>query len=150
MKIIYHKGTGTWFASDEAVVIDTDLLPEGTDDLIDLLEIEGDEIAERYGRHLFADVTSGNAIHFTPSALREEANAKLNSGAFTSDAQDEMILEWVSTQASDEELNNIAHWVLDNDEVWSWFNDQFWQGITEHYNVHLQKSRDADAVKQHG
>lgn len=50
MRIIYHRGTGTWFAAgDDVYILETqDFFTEG--DLIALLEEDGDDLARKYGR----------------------------------------------------------------------------------------------------
>lgn len=50
MRLIYHLGTGTWFAAgDDVYVLDTrDFFTEGN--LLEVMEQEGDELARKYGR----------------------------------------------------------------------------------------------------
>ena len=68
-KLLYHRGTGTYFAMDDDVyVIDTDLAanpidsslrPEIIDD--DLMDAEGEEVAIYWGERLI-DVTTEKQV----------------------------------------------------------------------------------------
>lgn len=58
-KIIYHRGTGTYFGlDDDVVVIDTDKVTENID--AELMDMEGDEIAVYWGKRIVNVITEDN------------------------------------------------------------------------------------------
>lgn len=135
MKIIYHRGTGTWFAADDnVVVIDTDLLPNKDSDLIDVLESEGDDIAEQYG-HALVTAPYTNLLFVDANALRIEVRDKLESAAYRDfrDA-DENILRWAA-DAPDDDLSLVGELMLNNDKMWEYFNEVLWDALYEAYTM---------------
>lgn len=131
-KIIYHKGTGTYFGlDDDVVIIDLDRIPEKID--AEVMDNEGDEIATYWGQPLrLNDMTPYNTMSFSPTALRDEAEYHLNSGAYTDESDDKAALEWVCN-ASDDELNQVAAYILNGDNIWTMWKSEFWDGIIDGY-----------------
>lgn len=133
-KIIYHKGTDTYFGlDDDVVVIDLDLIPEPID--AEVMDSEGHEIAVYWGKPLrLNDMDNGNTMSFSPTALREEAEYHLTSGAYTEDDEDWKVLQWACS-ASDDELNEVAGYILNGDDIWTMWKSEFWEGIREGFDV---------------
>lgn len=138
-KLIVHIGTGTIIDASECVVVDTDLF-----DNEDKARLTGDDyfddsavcdIAERLGTpvntSVSADVTYGNAMLFSPSALRENAREVIGIGAYDLFPDTKDALLWVAGIATDEELQETGSWILSDDDLWETYNLSFMEGIRE-------------------
>lgn len=128
MKYIYHSQTGTYFPIGEAVIVDTDDRELDIYDLDNEFRYRGPEIAEKIGRPIRLadnDLTFGNTMSFSPSALREEARALLDSGAITFLADEDPVAglcKWMLA-ASDDQLNQVAEIALQADGLWDLFQE---------------------------
>jgi hypothetical protein len=93
------------------------------------------ELAERLGRPVNtsvpADVTYGNAMLFSPSALRENAREVIGIGAYDLFPDTKDALLWVAGIATDEELQETGSWILSDDDLWETYNLSFMEGIRE-------------------
>lgn len=138
-KFIVHLGTETIIDASECVIIDMDDLDDH-----DEARITGDdyfddgvvcELAERLGRPVNtsvpADVTYGNAMLFSPSALRENAREVIGIGAYDLFPDTKDALLWVAGIATDEELQETGSWILSDDDLWETYNLSFMEGIRE-------------------
>lgn len=68
-KIIYHRGTGTYFGlDDDVVVIDTDEVTENID--AELMDMEGDEIAVYWGKRIVNVITEDKSSRRTTDMKR--------------------------------------------------------------------------------
>lgn len=129
MKLIYHKGTGTYFGLDDSTVI-IDLSAHRDIDIYNLadeMDTRGDQIAEQYGQQIRLadnDLTWGNSVSFSPTALRTEARELANSGAFNMlDGEDPAytVCKWITDQATDADLAMVAEYALQTDHLWDTF-----------------------------
>lgn len=125
---LVHAGTGTIIdASDDVYVItlSEDANPEWfyeDDEIIDLATTQGKRLA-------LNDLTYSNTIAYSPNAIREEVRESLWE-YYSDDEQLRPVLEWVET-ASDEQLNEVASYILQNDEVWQSYSNSLLDGLIE-------------------
>lgn len=123
---LVHAGTGTIInASDDVYVITL------TEDENPEWFYEDDEIADlavTQGKRLsLNDMTHGNTVSYSPSSIREEIRESL-SEYYT----DEEWLLWAE-QASDDDLNEVAGYILSADDVWQNFSINLVEGLREGY-----------------
>ena len=134
-KFIVHLGTETIIDASECVILDMDDLDDH-----DEARITGDdyfddgvvcELAERLGRPVNtsvpADVTYGNAIIFSPSAMREEARELIALGEPTEEALQALL--YIAGIASDDELHMAGQFILGDDAMWDNYNQSFMDGV---------------------
>jgi hypothetical protein len=135
-KLIVHIGTGTIIDADECVIVDTDKFDDHDD-----ARITGDdyfddsvvvEIAERIGKPLnLTDLTYRNTVAFSPSALRSEAQELLSQGYYDADEDILKQLAWCAEVATDDELNQVAGYILNDDTLWGEYNTTVMDGIRQ-------------------
>lgn len=136
MRYIVHLGTGTVIDADECVIVD---LPE--DVIAEMTEHGGDdyfddnricELAEANGDPInTSDVSWRNSMSFSPSALRDEANELLEMGTYDSEPNRREALEWCAGVATDTDLNSVASYILDDDDLWTTFRISVIDGLTQ-------------------
>lgn len=132
-KYIVHPGTGTVIAVDECVIVTvpsevTDSL--SGDDYFDDERIC--ELAEEIGKPInTTDLTWSNCVAYSPSSIREEIRESLWEGYADND-KDRAVLEWAEN-ASDDDLNAVASYILSADDVWQNFTLNLVEGLREGY-----------------
>lgn len=136
MRYIVHIGTGTVIDADECVMVDVpdDVIEEmtkhGGDDYFDDQRIC--ELAEVNGEPINGtDLTWGNCMAFSPISLREEAGELLDSGAYDSEGNQREALEWCVNTATDAQLNGVASYILDDDDLWTTFRVSVLDGLLQ-------------------
>lgn len=144
-KLIVHIGTGTIIDADECLVVDTDNFDDHDrsrlcdDEYFDENVIC--ELAERLGRPVNTsvpvDVTFGNAIIFSPSAMREEARELIALSEPTEEALQALL--YIAGIASDDELHMAGQFILGDDAMWDNYNQSFMDGVR--YAHDLYKGR---------
>ena len=133
-KLVVHIGTGTIIDADECVIVDTDKFDDhdearmsGDDYFDDSVVVE---IAERIGTPLnLTDLTYRNTVAFSPSALRSEAEEQLSQGYATDDSI--AYLTWCAEVATDDELNEVAGYILNDDALWGEYNTTVMDGMRQ-------------------
>ena len=132
-KLIVHIGTGTIIDADECVIVDTDKFDDHDTALVN----DGDdsdvvEIAGRIGKPLnLTDLTYRNTVAFSPSALRSEAEELLSQGYYDADEDILKQLAWCAEVATDDELNQVAGYILNDDTLWGEYNTTVMDGIRQ-------------------
>ena len=130
-KLVVHIGTGTIIDADECVIVDVEKLDDHDTALVN----DGDdsdvvEIAERLGKPLnLTDLTYRNTVAFSPSALRSEAEEQLSQGYATDDSI--VYLTWCAEVATDDELNEVAGYILNDDTLWGEYNTTVMDGMRQ-------------------
>ena len=130
-KLVVHIGTGTIIDADECVIVDVEKLDDHDTALVN----DGDdsdvvEIAERIGTPLnLTDLTFRNTVAFSPSALRSEAEEQLSQGYATDDSI--VYLTWCAEVATDDELNEVAGYILNDDTLWGEYNTTVMDGMRQ-------------------
>ena len=105
-----------------------------------LQELESQGVALPMGDYTYAyglienvrdnltDLTWGNCVAYSPSAIRTEIHESL-SWKFES-PDDKPILEW-ALNASDDDLNEVASYILSGDHIWDTFATDLMDGLRE-------------------
>ena len=129
--IIVNKHDGTVVGLDGSYIINTlDLSPEGqqlmaewdesgSDSIVAELAEHGKELKRVLGNCGFGDLNYGNSIAFSPEGLREEFQAKLDSGVWDDDPVYQRALKF-----TDEELEAFGSYILGNDYIWNVYNEE--------------------------
>lgn len=140
--MIFHAGTGTYFGlgDDDVYVIDPDKM---TDEMNDELDDTGEMPAEAIDSEACVsweefmknmnDLTWSNCIAYSPTSIREELEETL-SDTYSGE-------EWLAwaENASDDELNEVARYILSADDVWQNFTINLVEGLREGYRWSQQK-----------
>lgn len=122
MKLIYHVGSGTYFSAEDGVyVIESDDLIESS--ITDLIE---NGTAKPL---VLTDLEWGNCIAYSPRAIREEIDEMMEF--ISADDEDRQALEWAMNEATDEQLNNVATYILDDDQMWISYRANLIDGVRE-------------------
>jgi len=137
-KLVIHIGTGTIIDADECVILDVDKLDEHDTFLVDGDDADIVGVAERLGKPLnLTDLTYRNTVAFSPSSLRSEAEEALSQG-FATDDDDIAYLTWVLEVATDDELNGVADYILNDDTMWNEYNTTVMEGMRQGYKWHKE------------
>lgn len=129
-----HTGTNTIIdAMDGVFVLDTATL---TADELAVLDDDADsdigELAILKGKpYIHTDLTWRNCVAYSPSSIREEIRESLWEGYADND-KDRAVLEWAEN-ASDDDLNAVASYILSADDVWQNFTLNLVEGLREGY-----------------
>ena len=133
MTYIVHEGTGTIIAVDECVIVDVPdemldaFAKDGGDDYFDDQVVI--DLAREKGRPInTTDLMWGNTVAYSPTALREEALAMIDGGYAEGDAELEKLLTLVWMTATDDDLNIMASYILDSDDVWESYRGNLIEG----------------------
>lgn len=137
MKLIYHAGTGTYFSAEDGVyLIDTEDLIEDPEFIADSLIANGKAKPLR-----LTDLEWGNCVAYSPRAMREEIDEMM---AFVGASdEDRPALEWALNDATDEQLNNVATYILDDDTMWISYRSNIIDGVREGFRWSQMKAVDS-------
>ena len=137
-KLIIHIGTGTIIDANECVILDVDKLDEQDTFLVDGDDADIVGVAERLGKPLnLTDLSFRNTVAFSPSSLRSEAEEAISQG-FATDDDDIAYLTWVLEVATDDELNGVADYILNDDTMWNEYNTTVMDGMRQGYKWHKE------------
>lgn len=134
-KIIYHKGTNTYFSLDDnVVVIDINRIPDPAEDVLDTA---GGDIAERFGVQFdIAYVSTNEAILLNELAIKSEADAWLD--VFGNSLPEEVpAFRWAAS-ASAEELEYVAERVYSDEYLWEVFTQSVRDAIRETWAENIE------------
>lgn len=135
-RLLVHIGTGTIIDLDDDCVFI--VLPDSLEDADD------DEIVD-YARNkgvpvntsVHNDVNYGNIVCYSPSALREEASEILSD---ISDPITREALDFVINEATDNELGEMASFILNGDTVWTAYREDILEGARVAHGWRKEKS----------
>lgn len=88
-------------------------------------------------RDNLTDLTWGNCVAYSPSSIREEIRESLSSRYESDD--DKVVLAWARTVADDDDLNEIAGYILQGDHIWDSFAEDLMDGLREGYRWSKEK-----------
>lgn len=145
--MIFHAGTGTFFGLNDrdVYVIDTDKLTDEMNQEIDETGEIPDEAIDSEAAVPFpefvksqgTDLTWGNCIAYSPSSIREEIRESLWE-IYADDEDDKAVLEWGKT-ATNDELNQVASYILSDHQIWGSFAEDIIEGLREGYRWSKEK-----------
>lgn len=128
--IIIHKD-GSVIPLEGAYLVDLDNLDpigqklwdewnaSGNDEFARDLTAEGKDLNRVLSNIGHGDLNYGNAISFSPEGLREEFQAKLDSGVWDDDPAYQRALKF-----TDEELEAYGSYILGQDYIWNVYNEE--------------------------
>jgi hypothetical protein len=138
MKLIIDATTGTVLNADGCYLVDGADFPDE-----ELSDSEVSELAQRVGKSLHrlgSDTGWGdNAYRFTvsysPLSIRDEAEALLEGGIYDSPGDEtyKQVMEWARDAASQEELEDIALFIMSSDSVWDGFRENLIEAVVWAY-----------------
>ena len=123
--VIVGLDDGIILDASRCVFFNTENIGEADMTLLDCgTETEAISVANRWGKNLFqvltlcgfGDLNYYNCLSLTPRALREEFGV-LSELTFSDNPQLGNITKWAS-ELSDEELSDIAEFILQSDDLW--------------------------------
>lgn len=146
MTYIVHIGTGTIIAADECLIVAvpdevTDEITEhGGDDYFDDSLIIS--LAQDNGKPInTTDLKWGNTIAFSPVALRDEAMAVIDGGIYREGDSEYEALMWCINTATDDELNMVASYILDDDDLWIAYRTNMIDGLRQGLAWHNEENK---------
>lgn len=105
---------------DKAKVIWEEWQVGGNDgDARELGEYAGKDLKRILGNCGFGDLNYGNTVAFSPDALREEFQAKLDAGMWDDDPYVQRALKF-----TDDEFSAFSSYILGNDYIWNVYNEE--------------------------
>lgn len=141
-KMIFNPYDETLTSLEGSVIIETeDFTLEDEHLMADYLETENygilNDLANRYGKPIkkmlerngYGDVSYLNSITYSPRSLRDEAEVILEVGAYDQDPETKRFLEWAKSTATNDELDDVAQYILNHDEMFSGYKDNFISGL---------------------
>lgn len=90
-------------------------------------------------RDNLTDLTWGNTVAYSPSAIRTEIRESLWEG-FSHDENDKAVLEWAE-KATDNQLNEIAEYILQGNHIWDSYISDLIDGLRQGFE--WAKSKEA-------
>lgn len=130
--LIIHIGTGTIINADECV-----LLRATDEQASELEEHELIDLAQANGKPInTTDLKWGNVIAYSPMALRDEALATIDEGYADGDDGLRETLSYVVNIATDDELEEIASYILNADDVWDSYRSNLIEGAKWAFEQH--------------
>lgn len=75
-----------------------------------------------------SDLTYGNSMSFSPSAIREDVSEIMDN--YDKDSEQYQAFKW-ALQASDNELNAVASFILSDDDLWNTYRSSLVNGLVE-------------------
>jgi len=150
MKLIICSVTGTVLDLESCYIVDpSELSDEDTVAIDEGSDAERSVIATRAGISVekmgwdtgWGDNKYRYTISYSPKSLRDEADSILEGGIYDDpeDAEYKTILEWVIKGATEEELANVADWIMGADHVWEGFRQNFMEGLIYWYRESKKK-----------
>lgn len=82
-------------------------------------------------RDNLTDLTWGNTIAYSPSSIRTEIRESLWE-AYSDNNDDKEVLEWAE-KATDNQLNEIAEYILQGNHIWERYTEDLIEGLREGY-----------------
>ena len=150
MKLIICSVTGTVLDLESCYIVDpselsdddTVAIDEGSDADRSAIAIRAGISVEKMGWDTgWGDNKYRYTISYSPKSLRDEADSILDGGIYDDpeDAEYKTILEWVINEATEEELANVADWIMGADHVWDGFRQNLMEGLTYWYRESKKK-----------
>ena len=149
MKIWIDTNTGTWGALEGLVVLEMDALnPAQTEVLVnDWADSEINALGLAVGAPIlpmlevtgFGDLQYGNAVSYSPQALRDEAELLLE----IYDNSDKELFKWAYSEATNEQLSLVGSYVLQTDDAWLNYDTLVLEGLRWAYAEAQESSKQA-------
>lgn len=131
-KLIIDSQTGTVLNVEHCYVVETDgldvadsaVLENGSDsELSDLARRLGKSIVKIGNDTGWGDNAYRFTVSYSPLSVKDEADALLEGGVYTTDDSEYEALVWARDKATTEELEDIGYSVMNDDSLWSGFRE---------------------------
>lgn len=106
-------------------------------DACELGEYIGKDLTRILGNCGFGDLNYGNTMAFSPQALREEFEAKLDAGVWGDDPYIQRALKF-----TDDELEAFSSYILGNDYIWTVYGEEINSNLRPFINEVLNEKPD--------
>jgi hypothetical protein len=125
MKLIVNTRDGSITALDECYIVDID--ENSTDGMtMEKARTEGKSLVDILKGCGYGDLRYGNAMAFSPVAIRDEIDCLVQSGGYDDDAE---FLEGLNL-LTDDDINAISNLVADDDHLWERLNGSVEEALT--------------------
>lgn len=139
MKIYIDIQTGNWGEFDGLRMVEFSDLPE--DAKMTLISGDPAEVGTQYGKTINdTDVNFSNSIAYSPSAVREEVEVIKELGINWIAPEE---IDWVLNNATDDDLDDVACYVLASDDVWIDYRSNLCEGIRWKYDLMQEALQDS-------
>jgi hypothetical protein len=143
MKLIIDKTTGTVLNLEGCVIVETDdlndydshLLEEASDsELSDIGERCGISI-EQMGRDTgWGDNKYKWAVSYSPLSIKDETQMLVEGGVYTEEDKEWKALQWIQTEATKTDLEDLSDWIMSGDSVWDGYKSNLMEWLVHIYN----------------
>jgi hypothetical protein len=143
MKLIIDKTTGTVLNLEGCVIVETDdlndydshLLEEASDsELSDIGERCGISI-EQMGRDTgWGDNKYKWAVSYSPLSIKDETQMLVEGGVYTEEDKEWKALQWIQTEATKADLEDLSDWIMSGDSVWDGYKSNLMEWLVHIYN----------------
>jgi len=143
MKLIIDKTTGTVLNLEGCVIVETDdlndydshLLEEASDsELSDIGERCGISI-EQIGRDTgWGDNKYKWAVSYSPLSIKDETQMLVEGGVYTEEDKEWKALQWIQTEATKADLEDLSDWIMSGDSVWDGYKSNLIECLVHIYN----------------
>jgi len=148
MKLIIDATTGTVLNIDECYVVETDELDDHDTHLLDeASDSELSSIAKRYGKSIvkmgtdtgWGDNAYKFAVSYSPLSVKDEADAFIEGNVYVEGDSEYDALVWAKDVATIEQLEDIGHFIMNDDNVWSDYRQNFLEALMWVYSQNKEK-----------
>lgn len=109
----------------------------GADDeiVVEMAKKQGVKVTDIGDQTGWGDLSYSNAVAYSPLSLRDEANTLLDGGMYDDDDEESIriteMLKWVDQKATDEQLDELSQYIMQDDSVWNGYKNNFVGNLME-------------------
>ena len=143
MKLIIDKTTGTVLNLEGCVIVETDDLNDHDSHLLDeASDSELSDIGERCGisiEQMGRDTGWGDnkykwAVSYSPLSIKDETQMLIEGGVYTEEDKEWKALQWVQTEATKADLEDLSDWIMSSESVWEGYRSNLMEWLVHLYN----------------
>lgn len=122
---------------DQATLLDINEDSGADDDIVvEMAKRCGIKVTDMGDQTGWGDLTYTNAVAYSPKSLRDEANVLIDCEEWMRYDESELAkkaLEWVDNKATTKELEELAGDIMQDDNVWNGYRENFVRNLIEWY-----------------
>jgi hypothetical protein len=143
MKLLIDTTTGTVLNIEGCVIVETDTLDDHDTHLLDVAsDSELCDIGKRNGISLkkigddtgWGDNKYRYSVSYSPLSLKDEALSLIEAGMYTEEDSEWNALNWVQNEATQQDLEDLADWIMSSDSVWDGYKSNMMEWLIHLYN----------------
>jgi hypothetical protein len=143
MKLIIDKTTGTVLNLEGCVIVETDDLNDHDSHLLEeASDSELSDIGERCGisiQQMGRDTGWGDnkykwAVSYSPLSIKDETQMLVEGGVYTEEDTEWKALQWIQTEATKADLEDLSDWIMSGDSVWDGYKSNLMEWLVHIYN----------------